>query len=52
MLRRASVVTDDFDRLGRNVVILILARLFFERLDEDLQILLGNLSGRALVSAL
>jgi hypothetical protein len=42
MVRRAAVLTNDVDRLRRDVVVLILARFFLEGVDEHFQVLLGD----------
>src|SRR5262252_520275 len=44
VLRGAAVVTDDVDGVRRDVVVLIFARFLLERLDQYLEILLGDLA--------
>ena len=42
MIGRAAVLADHIERIDRDVVVLVFARLLFERVDQDFQILLGD----------
>src|ERR1051325_3833338 len=44
MVRRATVLADDVERLGRDVVVLIVPRFLFEGVDQRLQIVVGDFS--------